>query len=126
MFYIVDDQLYGNALKNISNKVKKGGDFIFTENLSLVLKKSVHIVSRKRKKLFEKLEFHNVKIAPVFVLINEPIGAQSFLLKRLQALMIFILVSGYVLGPVLFLIKGLLINIVFNGPSTYILICKKM
>jgi hypothetical protein len=132
LFHIVDDQLYGNAWKNISNKVKKAGYFIFTENLFLAPKISTHIVFREREKLFEKL-VHNLKIgkiAPVFVLMNELIVTQSVLLKLwwkgVQTLLKFSSVSGNILGPKLFLIEGLLINIVSNGPSTHIIICKKM
>lgn len=134
LFHIVDDNAYKQAYANISSALKKGGFFIFSENLLKKNKiKSPVQVSRTQEEILRLLKKYNFKIIsrrPVFYLMNTPIVSQNIFLKiywRILTLMLHILpFLGYFFGPLLYFFETRITPKLKKGPSTEMIIAQKL
>ncbi len=134
LFHIIDDERYETALHNIYNFLKKDGYFIFSDcflrNGEYMAK---HVYMRSREKIHSMLEKTSFKIVytkPMFVLMNEPVDTQNYILKKffnvIYKLSSFSDTASFIIAHILYPLELTLIAILKEGPSTELMICKKV
>jgi SAM-dependent methyltransferase len=134
LFHIVDDAKYACALRNISGMLRPGGLFVFTENcVHGPAIRSTFQTSRpldEIERLLERAGLRLVSRAPVFVLMNTPIDSRNRALQTywqtLQRAVMRAEAIGWAAGAALYCIERPLTRLLREGPSTEMLIAKRM
>jgi len=135
LFHIVDDRKYLNAMTNINSLLETGGTFLFSDNFlhrSSALR-SRHQVSRSLASIESTLQDTGFKVIdrfPMFVIMNAPVDTNNRLLPLTWRLVKSTARRGNAMsnitGCVLFPLELFLTSICKEGPSTEIMICKKV
>ena len=134
LFHIVDDEGYAQAIRNLALLLAPGGRLIFTENL---LHGETQRAESQTSRSLDQVEgllrdagFELELRRPMFVLMNTPVDSDSALLRRVwTAVNLFVQQGprwGYLAGSVLFPIDVALTRWVTEGPSTEIVVCRKV
>ena len=132
LYHIVDDDRYAQALRNIADLLTPGGRLIFTDNLLHGdAQHWAHGTSRSLDEVTRLLGESGLEIElrrPVFFLMNTPVDSKSRVLKGswrvLNALARF--GAGRFVGAVLFPVDLALGSLLSEGPSTEIVVCRKV
>jgi 2-polyprenyl-3-methyl-5-hydroxy-6-metoxy-1,4-benzoquinol methylase len=134
--HITSDVAFSSALENISKALKPGGYFVFSENLPHKERnRNFNSIQANRTigMFTQALACHQMRIvvrAPIFVLMMTPLDTSSEAPRKLWRLLMEPLrhfpFLGHLYGPVLFSIDQLLTRIFREGPSTELVICKKV
>ena len=134
LFHIVEDERYRRAFQNIYDLLRPGGIFIFSENF--LHKDSIRSPYQTSRSLSEiedivrKTGFKILKRSPFFVLMNNPVDTNSPLLSTHWKLTTRCIRKGaklgYIIGGFLYPIESLLVRLFKEGPSTELMICKKV
>lgn len=134
LFHITDDARYRNAILNIYRLLNEGGIFLFSENfLHRDALRSQHQVSRPLFSIERILQGSGFKILdriPMFVIMNAPVDTNS---RILQSTWKFIRATAKkgkfasnATGCMLYPLELFLTRISKEGPSTELMICKKL
>jgi len=134
LFHIVDDEGYAQALRNLATRLAPGGRLIFTENLLHgETQRAEHQTSRSLDDVEGLLRDAGLELElrrPMFVLMNTPVDSNSAFLRRAwTAVNLFVQQGprwGYLAGSVLFPLDVALTRWVTEGPSTEIVVCRKV
>jgi SAM-dependent methyltransferase len=133
LFHIVDDERFQRALVNIHGLVRPGGHFLYSDNfLHGRTQRIRHQVSRSLEDITRGLEsagFEVVKRVPTFVILNNPVDSTGRLARwwwtglsvataRGEAV-------GRLLGAALYPIELGLVNLLREGPSTELMVCRR-
>lgn len=133
LFHIVDDNRFKQALHNISDLLKPGGWFVYSDNFvhGNTFRKA-HQVSHTYDDLMQWLSeagFELVVRKPFMVLTNYPVDSKHpllhawwYLLENSHAL---IKPLGHLSGPLLYRIDRLLTGKLKEGPSSEFVILRK-
>ena len=132
LYHIVDDAAYRRALTNISEALRPGGYFVFSENfLHGPTQRSEHQVSRSLDEITHMLVeagFDVIARRPLFVLMNSPIDSRSRLLHFWWRHLARVLRRGRlggVFGAMLYGPELGLIRIIKEGPSSEVMVCRR-
>lgn len=138
LFHIVDDDRYRQAIYNISELLKPGGWFLFSENFvhgSAV--RTPHVVSRPAVEIRATLESVGMTVVdqrPMFVLMNYPVDTRSEVAGRLWGLATLPIRAtgrlgsglGFLAGGLLYPLELVLTSMMRRGPSTEVAIARKL
>lgn len=133
LYHIMSDSGYAAAFSNMARSLKPGGHLIFTENLLHHGPTRAIVQANRTFDMVMNLLSSNgltpVRRAPVFVLMNYPADTRSAIPKRLWTLLTlpasYFDPLGHLYGAVLLPIDLLLTQLIKEGPSTEIVICRK-
>ncbi len=134
LFHVVDDEAYARAARNLAALLAPHGRLVFTENLLHgETQRTEYQVSRSLGQVEGLLRDAGLEIEqrrPVFVLMNNPIDSDSGLLRRTWTAVNLLVRRGprwgYVVGGVLYPVDVALTRLVAEGPSTEIVVCRKV
>jgi 2-polyprenyl-3-methyl-5-hydroxy-6-metoxy-1,4-benzoquinol methylase len=134
LFHIVDDARYFTAIGNINKLLAHGGFFFFSDNfLHRDALRSHHQVSRSLasvERILQKTGFEILDRIPMFVIMNAPVDTRNRFLRVFWKLITSTAKKGEfasnVTGCVLYPIESFLTTIGKEGPSTEMMICKKI
>jgi len=132
LFHIIDNEKYTAAIRNISELLKPGGYFIYSDNFMNKEFRIEHQVCRKYDFVIKTLKENNLELVrkrPMFILMNNPIKSKSKFLKKLWNINANIIRKNNFLSNILsytlFPIEILLVKFIHVGPSTEILVLRK-
>jgi SAM-dependent methyltransferase len=134
LFHIVDEAAYRRAIENLARLVRPGGHVILSENLldDRVVRGPAQ-VSRSESRIVDLLRgagLQPVARTPMFVLLNGPVDSESPWLKRWWTLLTNVVslneTLGSVVGAVLVPIELLAVRMARRGPSTKLLVCRRV
>ncbi len=133
LFHIVEDSKLESAIENISQALKNGGLFFFTENfLRTGEKRLEHHVSRSLRYyevLLKKKGFDILYRAPVFYFMNYPVDSGNQILAKIWQFLLMIVPGreylGYCLGTFLFVVDSVTTKFAKESPTTEIMVCRK-
>jgi SAM-dependent methyltransferase len=134
LFHILDDVRYQNAILNISRLLREDGIFLFSENfLHHDALRSQHQVSRPLasiEKILQQSGFRILDRIPMFVIMNAPVDTNSRILSSTWKLIKSTTKRGKFAsnftGCLLYPLEFILTNMAKEGPSTELMICKKL
>lgn len=134
LFHIVDDDRFERAIKNIAELTSPGGHLLLSDNfLHGPAARGRHQVSRSLVDIDHALVaagFETVVRSPMFFLMNTPIDSQSRLLRFSWRVVSGICYRshrvGAVLGGLLYPLELLLTAVVQEGPSTELVVCRRL
>jgi 2-polyprenyl-3-methyl-5-hydroxy-6-metoxy-1,4-benzoquinol methylase len=134
LFHITDDDRYRNAILNISRLLREDGIFLFSENfLHRDALRSQHQVSRPIGSIERILQERGFKILdriPMFMIMNAPVDTDSRILTSTWKLIRSTAKKGKFAsnftGCMLYPLEYILTSIAKEGPSTELMICKKI
>jgi SAM-dependent methyltransferase len=134
LFHITEDEKYMRAIHNIYSLLKPSGIFVLSENfLFSNIARADFQVNRSKEhieRLLTDTGFQIIERTPIFVLMNAPVNSDSNLRKycwrSLTKLVSRSESIGFVIGGVLYPIELALLSITNKGPSTELIICKKV
>jgi SAM-dependent methyltransferase len=134
LFHITDDVRYRNAIMNINRLLREDGLLLFSENfLHRDALRSQHQVSRPLVSIEKILQEGGFKILdriPMFVIMNAPVDTNSRILSTTWKLIKSTTKKGKYAsnftGCMLYPLELILTSIVKEGPSTELMICKKL
>lgn len=132
-FHIVDDDRYRTAFRRISEVLKPGGVFAFSENLPRQgTVRETHIVSRSLEAVARILDENGLEIVkrvPMFAIMNYPIDSTNRLAQVAWNAMTtparWSNVYGFVLGGALYPIELVLTTILKESPTTELVLCRR-
>jgi SAM-dependent methyltransferase len=134
LFHIVDDERFSRAMENLGRLTRPGGHLLLSENfLRGSTLRHRHQVSRTREEIHDALTASGFEIVlrlPMFVLLNTPVDSESRPLRlfwrglagtsrRSHRL-------GGLLAAALYLPELALTAVVREGPSTELLVCRRL
>jgi SAM-dependent methyltransferase len=134
LFHIVDDERYGQAMKNVFALLKPGGMFVWSDNFLRHGRRDAaqHQVSRPLEASTELLKdagFEIVSRRPMFWLMNGPVDSTSRILhgwwKRLTRVVRHSDRVANVVGAMLFPVELTLTRVLRESPTTEIMVCRK-
>ena len=133
LFHIVDDARYEQAVHNIASLVAPGGWFLYSDNLVRQQSRISHFVSREERTILQTLAANGFEVrrrVPMFVLMNDPVRTESRLLRRWFGLVYRAAcrgeVTGDLVGRALYPLELAATRLVANGPSTEVLLCRRV
>ena len=134
LFHITDDDRFRKAVENISQVLKAGGYFLFSDNfVHGATRRSDHQVSRSLEVIegiVEQCGLRIVRRAPMFFLMNAPIDTSSrwpmLAWRAFLAPVHFVPWLGSVYGAVLYPLDLALTRLVSESPTTEMMICQKI
>jgi len=134
LFHVIDDRRYEAAISNIHAMLVPGGWFIFSDNfLRHPVERAAHQVSRSLAdvtSILHKIGFQIVRRRPMFVLMNYPVDTRNRIWKLLWRAFMYPVqrseLLGYVIGGMLYPAEAVLTRLLPEGPSTEIMICRKL
>ena len=134
LFHVVNDNNFKSTILNLSQSLRSGGILILTDNFIHGSEKRMpHHVSRPLAEYERILEESGLKIVsrkPVFCFLNYPVDSNSRVLKLVWTFFLRFIPGneklGYLTGMLFFPIDLLLTRVLSEGPSTEIMICKKL
>jgi SAM-dependent methyltransferase len=134
LFHIMDSDGYGRAIANLARLVRPGGHLVMSENLlsDRVVTGPVQ-VSRTEAEIIGLLREHGfapIARIPMFVLLNGPVDSDSRLLHLwwdlLTRVVSFNEWLGRIGGAVVFPFELAAIRLARRGPSTKLLVCRRV
>jgi SAM-dependent methyltransferase len=134
LFHIVDDQRFGRAIENLGRVTHRGGHLLLSENFlrGLTLRHR-HQVSRTRDQIDGALAaagFEPVLRLPMFVLLNSPVDSESRPLRLFWRGLSGVSRRRHGLGGLLaaglYLPELALTAVIREGPSTELLVCRRV
>ena len=134
LFHITDDVRYSNAILNINHLLRKDGIFLFSENfLHRDALRSQHQVSRPLasiERLLQEAGFTILDRIPMFVIMNAPVDTNNRILpstwKSIRVAAKKGKIASNITGCILYPLELVLTSIAREGPSTELMICKKL
>jgi SAM-dependent methyltransferase len=134
LFHILDDVRYENAILNVNRLLGENGIFLFSENfLHRDVLRSQHQVSRPLafiEKILRQGGFEILDRIPMFVIMNSPVDTNSRILASTWKLIKSTTNRGKFAsnftGCVLYPLELILTSMAKEGPSTELMICKKI
>jgi 2-polyprenyl-3-methyl-5-hydroxy-6-metoxy-1,4-benzoquinol methylase len=132
LFHIIDDERYAQALQNLSALLAPEGVLVLTENLLHGDAVRVgHQTSRTIDDVENVLRRASLEIEvrrPLFVLMNTPVDSHSRLLQLTWSALQFCARSGlgWLIGPLCYPLELALTRVLREGPSTEIVVCRRM
>ncbi|MDQ6990586.1 MAG: class I SAM-dependent methyltransferase [Mariprofundaceae bacterium] len=135
LFHIVDDEHYQKAFENIAAMLNDDGLFVFSDSwLKGKDIRGVHIVHRSREHVQQALtqaRLQVIEVHPMFVLLNAPVDSSNPLLRfwwwSLYQVSARFHRLGGVLAAVIYPLERLLLRFYgSDGPTTKVIVCKKM
>ena len=134
LFHITDDVRYSNAILNINHLLRKDGIFLFSENfLHRDVLRSQHQVSRPLasiERLLQEAGFTILDRIPMFVIMNAPVDTNNRILpstwKSIRVAAKKGKFASNITGCILYPLELVLTSIAREGPSTELMICKKL
>jgi SAM-dependent methyltransferase len=134
LFHIVDDERYRAALANFARLLRPGGFLLLSENLvhgqAIIGEHQVSRPLHEVEAALRQLELEIVARRPMFVVMSIPVDSQSRLHWRLWNQLFGLLLRwpalGGIVGAVLFPVEILLVLVRREGPSTEVLVCRKL
>jgi SAM-dependent methyltransferase len=134
LYHIVDDDGYRRAIRNLAELLIPGGLLLLTENLVHgETQRAEHQASRGLGEVERLLRSAGLEIEsrrPVFVLMNTPVDSESMLLRHTWTAVNLLVRRGprwgFVVGALLYSIDVVLTRLVSEGPSTEIVVCRKV
>lgn len=133
LFHIVDDERYAAVFKNVASLLEWGGLFIFTDNLlhGATLRGATQ-VNRTFDDTMQHLHdagFRVLRRRPVFALMNTPVDSDSKLLRRYWSMLGRIARhsegAAGTIGALLYVPELVITDMLREGPSTEIVVCRK-
>jgi SAM-dependent methyltransferase len=134
LFHITDDARYRKAILNINRLLNEGGIFLFSENfLHRDALRSQHQVSRPLvsiERILQESGFEILDRIPMFVIMNAPVDTNSRILHSTWKFIRTTAKKGKfasnATGCILYSLELVLTRIAKEGPSTELMICKKL
>jgi SAM-dependent methyltransferase len=134
LFHILDDAAYARAVENLGSLLAPGGYLVVSENLLADrVERAPSQVSRSESEILGLLRgagLEPVARAPMFFLLNGPVDSHNPWLQRWWTLLTKLVslneTLGSVLGAVLVPIELLAVRIARRGPSTKLLVCRRV
>lgn len=135
LFHIVDDVRYEAALGNMATMLKEGGYLFFSENFvrGKPSMKGIHHVSRPLHSIERLLAAADLEIVvrrPMFVLMNAPLDAHTWLLRSywsvLERTLSRVPSLGGVVGGAMYPLESLLVRVCKESPTTELTVCRKL
>ncbi len=134
LFHIVDDENFKNAIQNLSHSLVSGGYLILTDNfVHGPERKQQHHVSRSLSNYEHVIMSVDLRIVyrkPVFFFLNYPVDSNNYALNLLWKFFLRVVPGneniGYLMGCLFYPIDLILARVLSEGPSTEIMICKKL
>jgi SAM-dependent methyltransferase len=133
LFHIVDDDSYRKAVSNLGKLLHPGGYLLYSDNFMQVSENIEHQSSRKWEVVLSALQDAGLQVVgryPMFVLMNDPVRSSSRILRRMFQVVTRLVRRGerwgWGMGALMYIPELLLTSIVCPGPSTEILVCKKL
>ncbi len=134
LFHVVDDSSYRRAFANLAAMLRQGGLLILSEDL-LHGERSAqpHRVSRPLAEVESAARNAGLEPLlrrPIFFLMNTPHDSDSRLLRRWWSRLSYELYRderrGAVIGPILYPLELALGRLRKEGPSTELMVCRKL
>jgi SAM-dependent methyltransferase len=134
LFHIVDDARFERAIRNISQLLKLGGVFCFSDLfLHGKAEISTHMVCRPLSHVEEVLArfgFETILRRPVFVVMNQPLDTRTRLPRFAWALMTYPArwseAIGWFYGALLYPVDVVLTKFLKESPTAEMMICRKI
>lgn len=134
LFHVVSDENFKKAIHNLSQGLVSGGYLILTDNfLHGPEKRLQHHVSRSLadyEKIISDADLKIVSRKPVFYFLNYPVDGNNVVLNLLWKFFLKFVPGnerlGYLLGGLFYPIDLALTSVLSEGPSTEMMICKKL
>lgn len=134
LFHIVDDERFVLAIGNIAHITRSGGHLLLSDFfLHGPTIRGRHQVSRSLSEIDEVLQangFETIVRVPVFFLMNTPIDSSSRVMRLwwrgLSGICRRSHRAGAILGALLFPAEVLLTALAREGPSTELVICRRL
>jgi len=135
--HVLDDHAYQRALANVAALLKPDGRFVFSETfLHAPTQRWHHGVNRSLADIEDSLARAGLRITrrgPMFVLMNDPGDTRGPVWRALWSWLTLPLrfnrrvgmVTGYLLGALLYPLELALTAVKSEGPSTEFAICRK-
>jgi SAM-dependent methyltransferase len=134
--HITSDESFCSAIANIAGSLRKGGFFIFSENLphkekernfnSIQANRTLEAVQRE----LERNRLRIVQRTPIFVVMMLPLDTATDLPRKLWRLMMtpvyFFPKLGGLFGAALYGVDSVLSRVLSEGPATELVICQKV
>lgn len=133
LFHIVDDACFARALLNLTRLLRPGGLLLYSDNfLHGPTLRAAHQVSRSLEDIQGCLRaagLEPLRRRPMFVLMNSPVDSRSAIHKLGWRLFERVLRRfgslGALAGAAVFPLEVLLLNLLREGPSTELLVCRR-
>lgn len=134
LFHIVDDARFAKAIQNINTLLQPNGLFVLSDNFlhsetiraDFQVSRSLHDI----EKVLSASGFKIVARVPMFFFMNYPVDSTSPLLKKLWRLMAKIIslheICGFLIGALLYPLELIGLALIKEGPSTEMMICRKL
>jgi SAM-dependent methyltransferase len=134
LFHIADDKRYVKAINNIFSLLKPNGFFLWSDNfLHKKIFRTTHHVSRSLEYIEMVLDSAGFKIVerrPMFYFMNAPIDTSNrfyhLLWKIITKMVSESEYHGWIVGSFLYPLELICVDLAKEGPSTEIMICKKI
>lgn len=134
LFHIVDADAYARAIANLGRLVRPGGQLVMTENLlAHRVEHGPQQVSRSEEEILGLLRasgFEVVAWIPMFVLLNTPVDSRSRFLHAWWTLLTKVAsrheLLGRLAGAAVFPLELLALRLARRGPSTKLLVCRRI
>ena len=133
LFHIVDDESYRKAVSNLGKLLRPGAFLLYSDNVMLQAETIDHQSSRKWETVLSALQSAGLEVVerhPMFVLMNDPVRSRSRILRRLFPLVTRLVHRGerwgWLMGALMYFPELILTTIINPGPSTEILVCRKI
>jgi 2-polyprenyl-3-methyl-5-hydroxy-6-metoxy-1,4-benzoquinol methylase len=134
--HITSEACFASAIANISNSLRTGGYFVFSENLPHK-EKDTNFNSIQANRTLEAVErelgrngLRIVQRTPIFVVMMLPLDTATDLPRKLWRLMMtpvyFFPKLGGLFGAALYGVDSVLSRVVSEGPATELVICQKV
>jgi SAM-dependent methyltransferase len=134
LFHIVDDEGYARAIRNLAALLAPGGRLIFSEFLLHgETRRGEHETDRSLAEVEALLREAGLEVElrrPVFVLMNTPVDSDSGVLRRSWTGVNLLIRRGTgwgrAVGLTLYPLELVLTRVLREGPSTEIVVCRKI
>lgn len=132
LYHIVDDNALDITLQNVHRILKEGGYFIFSDNF---IHKSQFNITHQRCRTLEEYEeilkknnFEVVERVPNYVLMNDPVDAQSKFYPRVWSRTTSMSKRSSffdsIIWRLLYPVELILVNVMKESPAQEIIVCK--
>jgi len=134
LFHIVDDAQFERAIHNISQLLKPGGLFCFSELfLHGETETSTHMVCRSLlhvEEVLARFGFETILRRPIFVVMNQPLDTRTMFPRFAWALMTYPArwseAIGWFYGAMLYPTDLVLTKLLKESPTAEMMICRKV
>jgi SAM-dependent methyltransferase len=134
LFHITSDRKYEQAFANLAALVKPGGILVLSENfIHQEGPREAQQVNRSLSgitSLLEEVGFEPLVRRPMFVLMNYPVDSTSTLHRLCWRALVLAMAAwnplGAVVGAILYPLETLLVALLKEGPSTELMVCRRV